>query len=923
MQKIVQLSFLLIFFPLCLFAQGKMAGKVIDKNSEETLPGAYVFIKNAAGETLSNTFTNGEGDFSVNKPTVKSFVLEITFIGYETFSKTIDTPFPDNLGVIEIEQEGELLDEFELKAQVLTGEVKGDTVSFNAEAFRTRPQASAEELVRKMPGVIISGGTIEVQGETVGRVLVDGEPFFGDNPAMAMQNIPVEVIDRIEFLDQRSDQAILTGFDDGETIKTINIITKKDKRGGVFGRVFAGYGTDNNYIAGGSVNFFNETQRATILGLSNNINQQNFSADDLTGAFGGEEQRGGGGRGNNNNALTTRERAGITTTNSLGGNFSDKFDDGKAKFTGSYFFNNSDNVLNRVSSRRYILPSDSLQLYNQISNSRNRRQNHRVDMRLDYDITEKHAIIWRPRLFYQKRESVNNLFAQNLFNPQTPINETENTTNSTNEYLSFDNDLTYRYKLNKPGRIISTSISTRLNNSDNDSRLISVTRNFQTSQMDSLIQNSRSISKAFNYEFEIEYTEPLSEKSQLRIEYEVGNDIGRDKREIFQRDMESTVFELDSTLSNEFENTYLQHELGLGYRYNSEKLRIYSSLDYEISLLNSDRLFPGFENTQRTFRNFVPRFVLNYDWNEKTNIRVDYRARTDAPSVRQLQEVIDNSNPIQISMGNAGLLQEYQHRLFTRIRKIDTETSKSFFMFISGSVTNNYLGNSTFVAQRDTLIQGDVLLRQGGQLNKPVNLDNNWDARTYMSWGFPISLIKSNLNLSTRASISNRPGLINNQLNINKNIGLGQGIGISSNISEDLDFNISTEGNYNIVRSSLQKNLENNFYSQSTRLDLYWNFAGGFFFSTNVNNQLYKGLGEEFDQSVWLMNADLGFRFPPNQKMELKLTVFDLLNQNTSINRNVTDVYIQDERTQVLRQFFMLTMTYNIRKFGGNTPGDI
>ena len=446
--------------------------------------------------------------------------------------------------------------------------------------------------------------------------------------------------------------------------------------------------------------------------------------------------------------------------------------------------------------------------------------------------------------------------------------------------------------------------------------MVSVNRDFQTSNTDSLIQNSLNNANSFNYEFEIEYTEPIGENSQLRLEYELGNDLGTTNREVSQREMESQLFEVDSTLTNKFENSYLQHEVGLGYSYNKDKIRIYSSFDYQVSILDSDRLFPGFQNTNRTFKNFVPRMVFMYDLNENTNIRLYYRGDTDAPSVSQLQDVIDNSNPIQISMGNPDLEQEYEHRLYTRIRNVDPETSKSFFMYMGGSVRSNYLGNATYIASQDTLIQGDVLLRQGGQLSRPENLDKYWDLRSYFSFGFPLNFMKSNLELSGRVNYSNQPGLINGQTNYNKNLGIGPGVGVSSNLGEDIDFNISTRGNYNIVRSSLQENQNNNYYTQSTRLDLYWNFAWGFFVSTNVNNQWYTGLGEEFDQSVWLMNADLGYRFPPNQKFELKVTVFDLLNQNTSINRNVTDVYIENERTQVLQQFFMLSLTYNLRSFG-------
>ncbi len=918
MRKIYLLFFFCLLLCGDLIGQNMLRGKIVDKESKETLPGAYIFLKNAEGENLANTYTDENGEFKITKPKANSFVLEISFIGYKTLRRTIKKTDISNFGTIALEEDANQLQEVEIQGQAMTGEVKGDTVSFNATAYKTRSQASAGELVRKMPGVRMNGGTIEVQGETVGRVLVDGEPFFGDDPAMAMQNLPVAVIDKIEFLDQKSDQARLTGFDDGETIKTINIITKKETRGGKFGQLFAGYGTDDNYLVGGAVHFFEGAQRLSLLGLSNNINQQNFSADDLTGAFGAGDSRGWGRR--DSDDITVRERPGITTTNSLGTNFTDKFDDGKARFSGNYFFNDSQNTLRRRSTREYILPSDSLQFYEEERQEENNSQLHRVNMKLEYDITEKHAIIWRPRFSYEKGNSTNRLAAVNLFDQSTPISETVNATESTNERLRFDNDFTYRYKFNKPGRTISTSIETGYRDNKSDSRLISVNQNYQSGNLDSLIQRTNNKNGSFDYEVEIEYTEPIGENSQLRVEYEIGDDKSDNLQDVSQREMESTVFEKDSTLSNEFENSYKRNELSLGYRYAGEVWRIFSSLNYEVSKLNSDRIFPGYENTKRTFKNFVPRLYVDYEPSKSLSVRVGYRTDTDAPSVRQLQDVIDNSNPLQISMGNPELEQEYEHRLFTRIRKINLENSKSFFMWFSAGLRNNFMGTSTYIATQDTLIQNEVLLRQGGQLSMPVNLSRAWNANTSISFGFPLNFMKSNLNLDTRIRYSNTPGLINDQLNNNHNLGLGQGIGVSSNVGEKLDFNLSTSGNYNLVKSSIQENRNTEYYSHETRLDLYWNFWKGFFISTNVNNQFYVGLGEEYDQSVWLMNADFGYRFPPTQNLELKMTVFDLLNQNTSINRSVTDVYIETERTDVLRQFFMLTLTYNLRAFGGNQP---
>ncbi|WP_317172738.1 outer membrane beta-barrel protein [Echinicola salinicaeni] len=901
-----------------LRAQETLKGRIIDQQSEETLPGAYIFVKNTENETLSNTYSDENGDFQIAKPAISTFILEVSFIGFETLKKTYANFQGNDLGTIVLGQDATQLQEVEVKGQIMTGEVKGDTVSFNANAYKTRSQASAGELIRKMPGVNMRGGTIEVQGETVGRVLVDGEPFFGDDPAMAMQNLPVEVIDKIEFLDQKSDQAKLTGFDDGETIKTINIITKKDRRGGKFGQLFAGYGTDDNYLAGGAIHFFEGAQRLSILGLSNNINQQNFSADDLTGAFGSGNNRGWGRR--DSDDLTVRSLPGITKTNAVGTNFTDKFDNGKAKISGNYFFNDSKNTLNRTSSREYILPSDSLQFYNEERLDKNNSQTHRMTFKLEYDISDKHAVIWRPRFSYQKSDAVNSLLARNLYDQSTPISETANLTTSNSDGLRIDNDLTYRYKFNKPGRTISTTIESRYRKNNSESLLISANRNYQNENLDSLIQRTNSTSNSNRFEGEIVYTEPIGENSQLRLEYELRDDSGLSDRDVSKREMESFNFEKDSTLSNEFDNGYRHHEMNLGYQYAGEELRIYSSFVYQIADLNSDRLFPGFENTQRNFKNFIPRVYVTYEPNKQTNIRFGYRTDTDAPSVNQLQDVINNSNPLSISMGNPNLEQEYEHRIFTRIRKINLENSKSFFMYFSGRVRKNYMGTSTFIATQDTLINDEVLLRQGGQLRRPVNLDNAYDARTSISFGFPLGFMKSNLNLDTRFSYSNQPGLINEQLNTNHNLGMGQGLSITSNFGEKLDFNLGTSANYNVVRSTLQSDRNSNYYSQSTRLDLYWNFWKGFFISTNVNNQLYAGLGDEFDQSIWLMNADFGYRFPPSENLELKMTVFDLLNQNTSIERNITDVYIENVRTDVLKQFFMLTLTYNLRAFGGNQP---
>lgn len=911
MFKLVFPIILAFVFSTSLHAQEVFKGKVIDKQSQEPLFGSYVFLKTAEGETLSSSFTDFDGTFSIKKPKQAEFLVEISFIGYKPFFKNVKAPATNDLGTFEIETDGQELETFEISADALGGEVRGDTVAFNAAAFKTRPEADADELVRKMPGVVIQNGVIQVQGEEVKEILVDGRPFFGDNPAAALKNLPAEVIERVEFLDRKGDEAQLTGFDDGETIKTINIITKPDKRAGRFGKFYGGYGTDNNYLAGGNMNLFNGPRRLSILGLSNNINQQNFGSDELGNIEGDDSRRGGG------SDLSVGNLPGITTTNAVGVNFSDEYLDEKLKVTGSYLFNKRDNVLNTVSSREYILPNDSLQIYNETRFSQTNTESHRMNFRIDYDINERHALILRPQFGYDKSNSINIRDAVNLFDLQNPISRNENSTENKRESMNFGNSVYYRYKFAKEGRVFSSSLRTSTYDSKSRSDLVAVNENYRTATTDSLIQFRDNLYTSMYYRARVSFFEPLSERSNLRVNYTLSNNLSDTERDVTSREQETAVISLDSVLSNQFENKYQSQFAGIGYSYRSDKMSVYSNVDLQSAKIDSDRIFPGFENTKRTFTNILPQVVLNYQFNEMSSMRIDYNTSTTAPTIRQLQDVISNSNPLQLSNGNPDLTQEYSHRMFARFRRMNPETNKSIMLFVYGNMRRDFIGNETFVANRDSLIQGEVLLPQGGQFSRPVNLDDYYYLRAYVSYGFPLRFMKSNLSINSGMRMNNRPGIINGELNLNRNTGLSQGINLSSNINERIDFNLSSTGSYTMVQSSLQQDLANNFYTHNTRMDLFWNFAGGFFVGNNVNHLVYSGLGEDFDRSILLVNLEMGYRIPPSKKAEVKLTVFDLMNQNVSIDRNVTDVFVEDVRTQVLRQFFMLTITYNLRRFGG------
>ncbi|MGB3585850.1 MAG: outer membrane beta-barrel protein, partial [Tunicatimonas sp.] len=317
----------------------------------------------------------------------------------------------------------------------------------------------------------------------------------------------------------------------------------------------------------------------------------------------------------------------------------------------------------------------------------------------------------------------------------------------------------------------------------------------------------------------------------------------------------------------------------------------------------------------RNFANLLPSAMLRYNITDSKNIRLFYRTNTQAPSVTQLQDVIDNSNPLQLTVGNSALDQEYRHNLFLRYSSVNTNRSNTFFVLLAGSVTDNYVGNSTFIVAQDTLIGGGVLLAEGGQLTRAINIGQQRSVRTFITYGQPINWLKSNLNINLSGSIAQTPGLINEQRNDATNSTVGLGLTLSSNISENIDFTISSTSNYNWVSNSIRSELNDQFSNQNTNGELTWIFGKGFVIRTQLNHQLFSGLSAGFDQNFVLWNMSVGRKFLKDRRGELQLSVFDLLKQNQSVQRNITEAYIEDAQTQVLQQYFMLTFTYQVRNF--------
>ncbi len=910
-------------------------GVVLDQADMHALPGAHISFTHMRDTTrVFRTATDGEGVFNISIPRGR-YTVWATYLGYlpgETELRAIEEV--NDMGQILLSMTGAMLHEVTVTGQVVAARQRGDTLQFSAQAFKTNPDASAEDLLRKMPGIVIDPDGVRAQGEEVRRVLVDGQEFFGDDPNIALRNLPAEMIDQIEVFDQLSDQAQLTGFDDGERIKTINIVTRLDRRSGQFGRVYSGYGDADRYQAGLVTNLFMDQRRISIIGMSNNINQQNFSSEDLSGFMSARSGPGGGmmsgmrggGRppsggmmtgGFNRGDFLIGQQSGNNTTHSLGINYTDIWRN-KVNVNGSYFFNLSHNETEQFSDRQYFIDGNTSQFYSETSLSERSNHNHRFNARIDYRINDNHTLMIIPRFSFQDTDSDSHTEASTFLINQQLLNQSFTAYDRRWDGYTFSNTLIYRARLNEAGRSLSTRLNVNVNNNEYLYFLDALSSYYDGPVFtDDLIdQKSDETRSAYGLSSNLTYTEPLGEKSMLQLSYNISYSDNASERLTNSWDISREAYTLfENDLSSELTNGYLTNRFGLGYRIRGEKYNILAELSYQQADLRSNQAMPYEVEVDHSFQNIIPMLHFTYNFSSARTLRLMYRSFTNPPSVNQLQDVVDNSNPLLLTGGNPDLGQSNSHFFTMRYNLTDMVRSRTLFAFVFGNITNDYIGNASIIAQQDTLLHNGYALPRGAQFIRPENMSGFANLRSMVTYGFPLSFIKSNINLTAGLAYSRTPGMINGQKNIANAYITNGGLVISSNISEKLDFTLLYRLNYNIIENSLRPQLDDNYFYHVSEIRLNWIFLNGWVLRNDVSNLYYTGLGEGFNENFWLWNVNIGKKLLTNQRAEITLGIYDLLDQNQSVRRNVTDTYIEDMRYNVLNRFFMLTFTYNIRHF--------
>ncbi|HEY1869634.1 MAG TPA: outer membrane beta-barrel protein, partial [Chitinophagaceae bacterium] len=762
----------------------------------------------------------------------------------------------------------------------------------------------------------------------------------------ALRNLPAEIIDKIQVFDRMSDQAQFTGFDDGNTQKGINIVTKANMRNGQFGRMYAGYGTDDRYAAGGNVSFFKNNRRISFVGLANNINQQNFSTQDLLGVtssggnrggfggFGGGQNARGSGGGNRGGGANTGagfgggqtnflvgQQPGISKTNAIGVNYSDVWGK-KFTITGSYFFNNSDNANNQLTNRVTTV-GDSNYYYKENSLSRSTNYNHRLNLRMEYKIDSFNSILITPVISYQKNKSANQIDAVNSYDGSKPTSGTDNTTNTLTSGYNINNTVLFRHAFRKRGRTISLGVTTAFNRKTGDATVMSDNKSYDTSgtvATDSLQQQlTNNFNNGTTVALNVAYTEPVGKKGQFQVNYTPSFTKNKADQETYLWDNVGAKYSLfDTSLSNKFNNEYNTQNGGVTYRLGDRSNQFSVGVSYQYSTLFNDQQFPTAGRIEKSFSNVLPNLMFRRKFSQRSSFNVFLRASVSPPSISQLQNVFNKNNPLIISVGNPNLKQQYNTSLITRYTFTNTQKGQSFFANFFVQKTNDYISNAVFIAHQDTVLAPSIILLKGSQLTLPVNLPGYWSARSFFAFGQPVKFIKSNVNLNAGVSYSSLPGLIDNIKTFTNNYVYNAGIVIASNVSEYIDFNLSYSANFNVI----QDQPENNQTSQTVGIQFNLLSKKGWFFQNDLNNQSYTYSGTTPDQNFWLWNISVGKKFLKGQKGEIKASVFDLLKQNKSITRTVTEAYVEDVQSSVLRQYFMLTFSYKLKNFGTAKPNN-
>lgn len=921
---IIMSLFQRVIVVLCLFMsfsaygqEGSVEFCLCDSVNGDTVEGAVVELVYLSDSTKYHAVSDGSGKAKFQRIAYGDYSVTATFLGYIPSCRRIrlNAHFlsPDT---IRMQPDVQLLDEVVISTPALRSTQNGDTLSYHADAYKVVLGANSESLLTKMPGISVSERGVEAHGRTVQKIMIDGEEFFGNDVLSALKNLPADMIEDVEVFNKLSDEAELTGVDDGRGYTAINIRSKPDRRKGTFGRLYAGYGFSDKYIAGGNINNFNSKCRLSVVGLANNISLHNFVTEDIVGAT---DEEGKNGHSN----FVVKPMPGISSVQSLGTNFNTSW------LSGSYFFNRTDNSNVPVSQRENLNSGNKVQLTDAEKDLTALNYNHRFSAKMKFNVGERHSFIIRPSLniqdfsdFSEQRSLVRNRFGCD------DIRFVHNRlSDNRNERLGINvsNTFNYRYRFHKRGRSLSMSLLG--NYYDNETDALNEQYTFRKPDMplDPLWASSVSSQQNFRKTRKVMartgvvYTEPLSRRFRMSWEYAFIYSRDEAAKTVFLRDNETGELSTtaDARQSSENRGIYLTHKIGPRFQYAFRKTSITVGGAFQHMNFKGTNILPATGEVYKPYSNLTYEVVANLVINRQNTICIDAKGRTVNPSANLLQDVVSLANLSRVSAGNPNLSPSYLHGFGIRYIHTDARRGSTVAVSLNYNGSGNYIGDSLVADQPDFIVTEGVKLGEGNLFVRPVNIGGYHRLHGKITYGFPVNPLRSNLNIQAQAVINVLPGIINGEYSpVHRNNYL-VGASLASNISEDVDFRVSYTGEYVQGEFTTKAGKNNNdYFSHTVSGQLKWAFWKGVTFTGSLSYRQDKGISAPFNDRTLLCNLYLGKRIFRNRLGEISIGINDLFDDNSrryahTINSSGTNNIVN----QGIERYVAFQLVWHLRNY--------
>ena len=920
-----KLTTLLLILAICIslpsFAQQTtIKGNVGDTSEKKELVNAVISLLRKSDSVLvSFTRSKSKGEFTISNLQKGDYIIMISYPKFAVYVESLPIKGDKeiDLGKINLIRKSDLLKEVVVNQKMAAIRIKGDTIEFRADSFATRQGATVEDLLKKLPGIQVNAkGEITAQGEKVQKVLVDGEEFFSDDPAVVTQNLRADALDKVQVFDKKSDQATFTGIDDGEKTKTINLKLKDDKKKGYFGKVKAGGGPDGKYENEGMINYFKGKKKISVFGTMANTGKaglswqdndkygggSNFDYNEDEGYFysfsDGDEFNTWGGQYNGE---------GLPRAWNSGAHFSNKWNSDKDNVNGNYRFYKQEVAVEGATRTQTILP-DTQYFNNETRNTYNQNINHKIDAFYDLQLDSLSSMKLTINGSHTNGQSVSAYTSEALNEVQDPVNASKRNLSSNGTKGAFNSSILWRKKFQKKGRTISINFDEKYDRSQTNGFVKSY-NDFYNSQgdkfrTDTIDQKKESNANTLSFNSKISYTEPLSKTLFLEINYGFRVTNSEALRNSFNKTSASDPkYELrDSLYSNDYSFLVNTHSAGLSFKVNNDKL-VYS-IGSNISLSNFRQKDLRTNNLYKySYTNLFPKASIRYNLKAQSRINLTYNGNTRQPTLDQLQPIRENTDPLNIQIGNPNLKQSFNHTINLSFNDYKVLTSRNIYISTSMNIVDNAIGTSSNV---DSV---------GRRTNQFVNVQGNYNANMWGGYWFKWKKLNVNIGLNFGGQLFRYNSFVNGLKNINDSYNYNFGVSINYDKENKSSFYFSPRATRNYSVSSLRKDIVTKYWTSESELGgnvvLPWKME----FTTDVNINIRQKTSV-FDRNLnnvkW--NAYLSRKFWKNKTGELKLCVLDLLDQNIGFSRNTSSNFISENTYNTVRRVWLLTFTYNFTK---------